>query len=564
VTDQATAPADASAEAPASPQSVWAPLRHPLFRAFWIAVLASQIGTWMQNAGAAWLMTSLAASPALVALMQTATSLPTFLVGLPAGALADIVDRRRLLLLTQGWMLIAAIVLAALTLAGVVTAALLLVLTFAIGFGVALTGPAWQATSPYLVPPEELPGAVALNGVAVNVGRVVGPAIGGLLLAGAGAAAVFLTNAASFVGMLAVVFRWKPRPSERVLPAERLPGAMRAGLRYVRHSPPLQAVLVRTALFVSGASALFALLPVVARRELGLGSAGFGLLLAVLGVGAIGGASLLPRLRARLDPDLLVGSATVLFAGSLVALALAHDLAIAFPAMLVAGLAWIALMASLNVAAQTSAPRWVRARALASYLLVFQGGLALGSIVWGAVAATTRVSTALLAAAAFLGAGLLAAPRFRLRTSVKPDLTPYHWSEPLVSTEPGHDRGPVLVTVEYLVDPERAADFVAAMRELGRIRRRDGAYRWGLFRDVAEPDRYVETFLVESWVEHLRQHRRGTVADRQLLEHVHSFHRGPDRPVVTHLLSEARLAGALEPRPARGSFWRRPRPLEFE
>ena len=521
--------------------SAWSALRHPVFRGFWIAVLASQIGTWMQNAGAAWLMASLAASPALVALMQTATSLPTFLFGLPAGALADVVDRRKLLLLTQSWMLGAALVLAVVTIAGVVTPALLLVLTFAIGIGVALTGPAWQATSPHLVPPEELPSAVALNGVAVNVGRAVGPAAGGLLLAAAGAGAVFLANAASFVGMLVAVGRWKPTTRERTLPAERLPGAVRAGLRYLRHSPPLRAVLVRTGLFVCGASALFALLPLVAKNELGLGSAGFGLLLAVLGVGAIGGAAVLPRLRARLAIDPLVVSSTVVFAGALVALALGESPWVAFPAMLLAGVAWISLMASVNVAAQTSTPRWVRARALGSYLLVFQGGLALGSVVWGVVAALTSVPTALLAAAAFLGAGLVAVPRFRLRRPREHDLTPYQWPEPLVDGEPEHDSGPVLVTVEYRVDPDRAAEFVEVMRELGRTRRRDGAYRWGVYRDVADPERFVETFLVESWLEHLRQHERVTQADRLLEDDVQKLLR--DGPEVNHFVAASSHRG---------------------
>lgn len=538
--------ADGKAHGERRAGGVWSPLRYPVFRAFWLAVLASQIGTWMQNAGAAWLMTTLAASPALVALMQTATSLPTFLVGLPAGALADIVDRRRLLLATQGWMLLAAAVLAVLTFAGVVTPALLLLLTFAIGFGVALTGPAWQATSPHLVPAEELPGAVALNGVAVNVGRAVGPAAGGLLLAVAGAGAVFLANAASFVGMLAVVARWRPRSSERTLPAERLTGAIRAGLRYLRHAPPLQAVLVRTAGFVLGASALFALLPVVARRELGLGSAGFGLLLAVLGVGAIAGAGLLARARRTLPPDRLVLAATALFAGGILALALARSLAFVFPAMFAAGVAWIAAMASFNVAAQTATPRWVRARALAAYLLVFQGGLALGSVVWGAVAETTSVSTALLAASVFLGASVLAATRFRLAAARKADLTPYRWPEPLVRHELEGDRGPVLVTVEYRIEPADEPEFFALMRELGRTRRRDGAYRWGLYRDVADPQRFVETFLVESWLEHLRQHRRGTEADRALLDRIHRLHSGESPPPVTHLLSELRLAGVFE------------------
>ncbi len=539
--------------------TVWSPLQYPVFRGFWIAIVASQIGTWMQNAGASWLMTSLAASPALVALMQTATSLPTFLLGLPSGALADIVDRRRLLLVTQSWMFLVAIVLAALTFTGAVTPALLLLLTFGIGVGVALTGPAWQATSPHLVPPDELPGAVALNGVAVNIGRSIGPAIGGLLLAAVGAAAVFLTNAASFVGMLVVVFRWRPRVQERTLPAERLPHAMRTGLRYLHHSPPLQAVLVRTSLFVFGSAALFALLPLVARNELGLGSAGFGLLFAMLGVGAIIGAALLPRLRARVHLDLLVAFGTVAFAGATLSLALVHNSGVAFAAMLVAGVAWMSLLASLNVSAQTASPRWVRARVLGSYLVVFQGGLALGSLTWGLVAELTSVSIALLAAAGFLAAGLFAAPRFRLRRGEVQDLTPYQWPEPLVDGPSDQDRGPVLVTVEYRVDPARAEEFVSAMRDLGRTRRRDGAYRWGLFRDVADANRFVETFLVESWLEHLRQHRRGTVADRELLDRIQGFHLGPGPPAVSHLLGEARLAGLLEPSPDRShSRWRRP------
>ncbi len=410
------------------------------------------------------------------------------------------------------------------------------------------------------MPPDELPGAVALNGVAVNIGRSVGPAVGGLLLAAVGAAAVFLTNAASFVGMLVVVFRWRPRVPERTLPVERLPHAMRTGLRYVRHSPPLQAVLVRTALFVFGASALFGLLPLVARYELGLGSAGFGLLLAMLGLGAIVGAALLPRLRARFPIDLLVAFGTIAAAAAILCLALVHLLAVAFPAMLLAGIAWITLLASLNVSAQTSSPRWVRARVLGSYLVVFQGGLALGSLTWGLVAETTSVSIALIAAASFLAAGLFAAPRFRLNRGEVQDLTPYRWPEPMVEGGPtDRDRGPVLVTVEYRVDPARATEFVAAMRDLGRTRRRDGAYRWGLFRDVADSRRFVETFLVESWLEHLRQHRRGTVADRELLDRIQSFHLGPEPPVVSHLLGEARLAGLLEPSPDRPpSRWRHP------
>jgi predicted MFS family arabinose efflux permease len=523
---------------PEPARSAWSPLATPLFRAFWLAVLASQIGTWMQNAGAAWLMTSLSHSPALVALMQTATSLPTFLLGLPAGALADIVDRRRLLLACQVWMLAAALVLAVLTLLGAMNPALLLALTFAIGVGVALSGPAWQATAPHLVPRSELAGAVALNGVAVNLGRAVGPAVGGLLLAAAGTAAVFFANSLSFVGLIAVAgFFWHPAPRRRTLPNERLPGAVRAGARYLRHTPELRAVLVRTALFVGGASALFALLPVVARQTLSLSSSGFGLLLGMMGVGAIAGAWQLPKLRRRIRPQPLTVGCTAVFAAVLLGLSYAGDVVEASVLLVVAGVAWIGMLTSLNVVAQVGAAPWVRARALAAYLMVFQGGLALGSAGWGLVAEATGPGRALALAAAFLAIGLLAVVRYPLAADPDRDLAPSPIEDPRAADDLRPDQGPVLVTVEYLVDPDEADGFLRAASELGRIRRRDGAYRWGIYRDVAEPGRYLETFLVESWLEHLRQHRRSTAADMRARERVREFHLGPDEPEVTHLVS---------------------------
>lgn len=535
---------DGKAAAPAS--SAWSPLRTPLFRAFWLAVLASQIGTWMQNAGAAWLMTSLSHSPALVALMQTATSLPVFLLGLPAGALADILDRRRLLLACQLWMLAAALTLAVVTLTGAITPALLLALTFAIGLGVALSGPAWQATAPYLVPPSELPGAVALNGVAVNLGRAVGPAVGGLLLAAAGTAAVFFANSLSFVGLIVVAgLFWHPARRTRTLPSERLPGAMRAGARYLRHTPELRVVLVRTALFVGGASALFALLPVLARHTLGLGSSGFGLLLGMMGIGAILGAWQLPKLRRRTSPQRLTVGCTLVFAIALAALALAGTAVEASAALVVAGVAWIGMLTSLNVVAQVGAAPWVRARALAAYLMVFQGGLALGSAGWGLVAEVTGTAAALGMAAAFLLVGLAAAARYRLVADADRDMAPHVVADPPVADGLEPERGPVLVTVEYLIDPDDAGRFMSAAAEMGRIRRRDGAYRWGIYQDVAQPGRYLETFLVESWLEHLRQHRRGTAADARVRERLHAFHLGPDEPEVTHLLAAHRTSSRL-------------------
>jgi MFS family permease/quinol monooxygenase YgiN len=519
------------------PTSAWSPLGYPLFRALWIASLVSNIGTWMQNVGGVWLMTSLSPSPFLVALMQTATSLPVFLVGLPAGALADIVDRRRLLLVTQGLMLVAAAVLSAVTMADLVDAKGLLALTFILGLGTALNTPTWQAVMPTLVPRRDLPAAVALNGVTINVGRAVGPALGGVVVAAAGPGAVFLLNALSFVGVLIVVYRWHAKPTQSVLPAERVLGATRAGLRYVRYAPEVRAVLVRAGVFIGAGSALWALLPVLARRELGLGAAGFGVLLGCIGLGAVGGATVLPRLRGKYSVDHVLIGATVVFALVTVALALLRDVVALSAVMVAGGVAWIMLMASFNTAAQNTAPAWVRARALGAYLLVFQGGLALGGVLWGAIAARAGTRPALIIAAVALVGGLPATMRWPMTAGTTLDLRPsLHWPEPRIEIEPRADEGPVQVTVEYRINPEQRRDFVEAMHALGRMRRRDGAIQWGVFRDAADSGRYVETFLVESWVEHLRQHQRGTVADRAIVDRARAFHRGATPPEASHLI----------------------------
>ena len=346
------------------PGSVWAPLGlHAMFRALWLAGVVSNVGTWMQNVAAVWLMASLSPSPLMVALVQTATSLPAFLLALPAGALADVIDRRRLLLVTQGWMLVAAALLGTLTLAGRVTPWLLLGLTFAIGLGSAMTGPAWQAIVPELVPRRDLPAAIALNGVGFNIARAVGPALGGLVLAGAGAGAVFLMNAASFLGVIFALLGWRrvTRPSR--LPAEHVIGAIRAGLRYVRYGSALKAVLVRAGAFITCGISLLTLLPLVARDRLGLEASGFGALLASFGIGAIAGAVLLPRLRQRFGPDGLVVGATLAFGIATVALAATRDRVLAGAALVMCGVAWMAVMASFNVAAQVGAATWVQARA---------------------------------------------------------------------------------------------------------------------------------------------------------------------------------------------------------
>jgi MFS family permease len=517
--------------------SAWSPLRQPLFRALWIASVASYLGTAMHDLAAGWLMASLTTSTVLVALMQTASSLPIFLVALPAGALADLVDRRRLLLLTQGWMLLAAVALSGLTLAHLTTDWSLLVLTFLLGLGGAMNAPAWQATTPELVSRSELPAAVALGGVGFNLARTFGPAVGGLIVAAVGPGAAFLVNAASFLGVMFVLYRWNRQSADSTLPGERLTEAMRAGRRYVRHSPALHAVLVRTAVFVLGASAMWALLPVIGRHELQLSALGYGGMTGCFGLGAVASATLLPRVRNVLSIDYLVAGATVLFAVFLVILAATRSLFAVYPAMAVGGVAWMSQMSTLNVAAQTSVPAWVRARALAIYLLVFQGGLAVGSVLWGAIAARVGVQWALQFAAIILMLGLASSRYYRLAEEDIDFEPSQHWPDPLVENEPHPAHGPVLVTVEYQVEPEDQPHFARVMQEVGRMRRRDGAFRWGLFSDVVDPKRCVETFVVESWAEHLRQHQRVTVADKEIEDRAWEFHRGAAPPLVSHLIS---------------------------
>jgi MFS family permease len=514
-------------------------LRLSLFRALWLAAVASNVGTWMHNVGAEWLMTTLAPTPIMVALMQTAENSPTFLLALPGGALADIVDRRRLLIFTQTWMLVAAIALGTLTLAGWTTPWVLLALTFMLGLGAALNAPAWQAIVPELVPRAELPVAVSLNSVAFNIARAVGPALGGLLVAAIGSWAVFFLNSLSFVGVIYVLYRWRRDDVESISPTERVLGAMRAGLRYTRHAPELRAVLVRTVVFVSCASALWALLPLLASRELGMGALGYGVLLGGLGAGAIVGAFVMQKARRALSTDALVGCGALLFALATAAVAYFQSFALLCVAMLFGGVAWMTTMSCFNIGVQTVVPEWVRARALSVYLLSFFGTMAAGSAVWGLVAERAGVPLALLCAACGLVVGLAAALLFPLRAGERLDLNPsLHWSEPNFVSEIQPEQGPVLVTVEYLIDPERADEFAEAMRDFERILRRDGATRWGLFADPARPGRYLETFLVESWAEHLRQHARVTNEDRAVNERVRSFHLGDAPPVVTHLIAE--------------------------
>lgn len=516
--------------------SAWVPLRQELFRLLWIASVASNVGTWMHEVGASWLMTQLAPSPLTVSLIQTAEALPVFLLALAAGALADVVDRRRLLIFSQSWMLAAALGLGFLTILRLTTPHLLLAFTFLLSFGSALNGPAWQAIVPELVSRAELPAAVSLNSVGFNVARAAGPAIGGLVVAAAGSGAVFLLNAVSFLGVIVVLYRWRRTPHASALPAERVLGAMRAGLRYVFHSPSIHSVLARVSLFMLGASALWSLVPLFARQNLGRGAAGYGVLLGFFGAGAVVGGSFLPRLQVELGIQRLLRAATLLFASALALMAVWRRFPVGCAAMFAAGLAWTTILSTFNTSIQLNTPAWVRGRALAVYQLTYFAGLGAFSALWGTVAVHVGIGRALVIAALALGVGLTVGAHFHVGLGEGLDLEPSSRPGPVVASEPQAERGPVLVTVEYRINLERAAEFTLAMLELRRIRRRDGAMRWGLFEDVAAPGRYLETFVVESWAEHLRQHERATVADRQIRERVRSFHLSETPPIVSHLL----------------------------
>jgi MFS family permease len=514
----------------------WAPLRHRVFRALWIAQTVSNVGTWMQTVGAQWLIVSLGGTALTVSLVQTATTLPTFLIGLPAGALGDIFDRRKLMLGSQAFMLVCAAVLGVLTILDKIGIATVLALTFGIGLGSALLRPSWQAVQPELVEREEIPQAAALNGVSMNMARAVGPAIGGIVVAVTNAGAVFIANAVSFVGVMGVLVWWKRKPQESTLGAEHVTHAIRVGTRYVRHSPRLRSVLTRTLSFCLFSSALWALLPVIAHDRLGLGSGGYGLLLGAVGIGAVSGAFVLSA--ARRSADHVVTAATLAFAAACVILAWSRSVPLAAAALLVAGMCWIAVLSSLNASAQVALPGWVRARGMATYLLVFQGGQAAGSIVWGTLATHTSTATALsVVAGGMLLALAIFSRRHQLATSMELDMTPVAaWTDPELAMEPDPHR-PVLITLEYRVPPENHEAFREAMQRLGRSRRRTGAERWSLYQDVADPDRFVENYLVDSWEEHMRQHyERQTAQDLTIQKRALALTADAKAPTARHLI----------------------------
>jgi MFS family permease len=518
----------------ASP-NLWRPLRATVFRNLLIADVVSDAGAFMQNVGAAWLMVSLHAGPIYVALTQTAASLPYFLLALPAGSAGDIVDRRKLVLFTESWMMGVALILAILTIAGLMSPWLLLILTFALSAGDAFEAPAWRAILPELVPKEDLAAASALNGIEFNLARAVGPALAGAIISVAGVAVAFVANFVSFFGVILVVAKWKRPVRRRSAPVESFSGATVAAIRYVRHSPAILTVLLRTGIVMFFSSALFALLPTLS-RSVNQNATGYGLLLGCFGGGAIIGALVMQSARDRWTTESIVSAGVVSLGLVILAMSGLHRLSTLAAVMLIGGAAWVIFISLINALVQNLAPDWVRARVLAIFILVYQGSYAFGTAAWGAVAQRSGIRTALVYAG--FGTIVTAAVALfaRLPDSIA-DLSPWnHWRMPVVIEDVGSDseKGPVLVAVEYTVVPTRRAEFVDAMHEYGRTRRRDGAYHWAIFRDTEVADRYLEIFLVNSWAEHLRKHERQTQADRELEGRISGCISG--EPRVRHLI----------------------------
>ena len=517
-----------------------APLKERTFRMLWLAWLAANMTMWMNDVAAAWLMTSLTTSPVMVALVQTASTLPVFLLGLPSGAMADILDRRRYFAATQLWVSVNALVLAGLSLADALTAELLLALTFVNGVGLAMRWPVFAAIVPEIVPKAQLSPAIALNGIAMNLSRIIGPVLAGVLLAAAGPAAVFVLNALLAAVASVLILRWKRQPKVSTLPGERFVGAMRVGLNFALQSPRLKVILLRAFLFFLQSTALIALLPLVAQRLPGGGPATFTLMLACLGVGAIFAALRFPRWRERYTRDQFVRIGSVVQAGLSVVIVYVPELWVALPAMVVVGMAWISVANSLTVSAQIALPDWVRARGMSIYQMALMGGSAAGSLLWGQVASWTDVAAAVAAAAGFGMLMLVVLRKLTIEGGAEIDFSPVSVTstvEAPVGVEA--DDGPVMVTIEYLIDPARAHEFGQVMQRTRRARLRQGALSWGLFRDAAHPERMIEYFVDENWLEHQRRLERFSAFDADLRVQRLGFHTGAEPPRVQRFIAQS-------------------------
>jgi len=515
-----------------APGSPWIPLKLPVFRLLWGTWVTANICMWMSDVAAAWMMSALTTTPIWVALVQTASTLPVLLLGLPSGALADILDRRRYFIVTQFWLAGTAAALCLAVLFDLLTPPLLLALTFANGIGLAMRWPIFAALIPEIVPRQQLPAALALNAIAMNASRIIGPLVAGALIASAGTAYVFVLNATLSLIAGFVIMRWRRDFVPSPLGRERLLSAMRVGLQFVRESAPLRGVFLRVSLFFFHSTALLALLPLLARRLAGGGAATYTLLLASMGVGAIMLVLVLPRLRQRLTGRQMVLAGTVLQSLSAMVMAFAPSVYVAVPTMVLAGMAWLCAANSLSLLAQMLLPNWVRARGMSMFQMAIMGGSALGAAVWGQVATMSSLNSSLVASALTGSIAMLVATRLLKDDMIEEDLTPSRaFNVPVAPTPPSS--GLVMVTIEYLIDPERAAAFLQLMQESRSSRLRQGALNWELLHDLGEPQRYLEQIVDESWTEHLRRFDRTTAADVALRDRKLAFHLGDEPPKIT-------------------------------
>jgi MFS family permease len=524
--------------------SPFLPLRQPIFRAVWLASLSSNFGGLIQAVGASWLMTSIATSSDMVALVQASTTLPVMIFSLAAGAVSDNFDRRRLLLIAQGFMLAVSVALAVFAWFGLLSPWLLLTFTFLIGCGNALNNPAWQSSVGDMVPRQDVPAAVTLNSVAFNIARSVGPAIGGVIVAAAGAFAAFAINAVSYIPLIVVLARWRSPKVERLLPRETLWIAMGAGLRYVAMSPNIRVVILRSFAFGFGGIAVLALLPLIARDLVHGGPLTFGILLGAFGVGAVGGAFLSARLRRMLTTEALVKLTFAAFAVAVAVMAVSATLWLTLPALCVTGACWVMTLSTFNSTVQLSAPRWVVGRALSLYQMGAFGGMAVGSWVWGRATVAFGPEQALLFASVALLVGAAIGLRYALPPLEALNLDPLsRWREPKVAVDIEPRSGPVIVTIEFLVREEDVVAFLSVMAERRRIRRRDGARHWTLLRDLTNSELWIERYDTPTWVEYVRQNQRVTQADAEIGDRVRALHKGPNPPVVHRMIE--RQTGSL-------------------